>query len=113
MPKIQWVDVPPQLRQHLFDRAKERSITMEDLVALEEWRGHAPLVPEGPWYTLDRSRFAEKVSTRRLSFSKANRRTEKRSNQRLHQLVSAPPGSGTVRRLQRRVVRTAGNELSG
>ena len=50
MPKIKWVDLPPQLRQHLFERAKERSITMEYLFALEEWRRHAPLVPEGPWY---------------------------------------------------------------
>jgi hypothetical protein len=24
MPKIKWVHLPPQLRQHLFDRAKER-----------------------------------------------------------------------------------------
>lgn len=23
---------------------------MEDLFALEEWRLHAPNVPEGPWY---------------------------------------------------------------
>jgi len=38
MPKIQWLDLPPQLRQHLFDRAKERQITMHDLFALEEWR---------------------------------------------------------------------------
>lgn len=50
MPKIQWVDLPPQLRQHRFDRAKERKISMEDLFALEEWRRHAPLVPDGPWY---------------------------------------------------------------
>jgi hypothetical protein len=32
MPKIKWLDLPPQLREHLFDRAKERSITMEDLL---------------------------------------------------------------------------------
>ena len=50
MPKIKWVDLPPQLRQHLFDRAKERNITMEDLFALEEWRRHPSVVPEGPWY---------------------------------------------------------------
>jgi hypothetical protein len=34
----------------LFDRAKERKITMEDLFALEEWRRHSPDVPEGRWY---------------------------------------------------------------
>jgi hypothetical protein len=50
MPKIKWLDLPPQLRQHLFDRAKERKITMEDLFALEEWRRHSPDVPEGPRY---------------------------------------------------------------
>jgi hypothetical protein len=35
MPKIQWEKLPPQLQQHLFDRAKERKITMEDLFALQ------------------------------------------------------------------------------
>ena len=50
MPKIQWLDLPPQLRQHLFDRAKARQITMQDLFALEEWRRHSPDVPDGPWY---------------------------------------------------------------
>jgi hypothetical protein len=50
MPKIKWLDLPPQLREHLFDRAKERRITMEDLFALEEWRRHSPDVPEGHWY---------------------------------------------------------------
>jgi hypothetical protein len=50
MPKIKWLDLPSQLREHLFDRAKERKITMEDLFALEEWRKHSPDVPDGPWY---------------------------------------------------------------
>jgi hypothetical protein len=57
MPKVQWSNLPPQLRQHLFDRARERKITMEDLFppqplrgALEEWRRHSPDVPEGRWY---------------------------------------------------------------
>ena len=35
MPKIKWLDLPPQLREHLFDRAKERKITMEDVFALQ------------------------------------------------------------------------------
>jgi hypothetical protein len=50
MPKIQWLNLPAPLRQHLLDRAKERKITMEDLFALEEWRSHSPEVPEGRWY---------------------------------------------------------------
>jgi hypothetical protein len=41
MPKIEWRDLPSDLRQHLFDRAKERGITTEDLFALAEWRRHA------------------------------------------------------------------------
>jgi hypothetical protein len=35
MPKIRWLGLPPPLRQHLFDRARERKITMEDLFALD------------------------------------------------------------------------------
>jgi hypothetical protein len=50
MPKIKWLELPLDLRRHLFDRAKERRITMEDLYALEEWRRHSPDVPDGPWF---------------------------------------------------------------
>ena len=50
MPKVQWSNLPSQLRQHLFDRARERKITIEDLFALEEWRRHSAEVPEGRWY---------------------------------------------------------------
>jgi hypothetical protein len=50
MPKIRWLGLPPQLRQHLFDRAKERQISMYDLFAREEWRRHSPDVPDGSWY---------------------------------------------------------------
>ena len=50
MPAIQWTGLPPELLQHLFDRAKERLITTEDLHALSEWRTHSPEVPEGRWY---------------------------------------------------------------
>ena len=50
MPEIQWTDLPPELRRHLFDRARERQIRMEDLFALEEWRRHSPEVPEGSWF---------------------------------------------------------------
>lgn len=31
MPKIQWTNLPPALRQHLFDRVAERKITAESL----------------------------------------------------------------------------------
>jgi hypothetical protein len=38
MPKIQWTNLPPTLRQHLFDRLEERQITAEDLYKLKLWR---------------------------------------------------------------------------
>lgn len=50
MPKIKGQDLPPELLQHLFDRARERKLTMEDIFALQEWRRHSPDVPEGHWY---------------------------------------------------------------
>lgn len=50
MPKIQWSDLPPDLREHLFDRARERKITIEDIYALKLWRESEPEAPEGLWY---------------------------------------------------------------
>ncbi len=50
MPKIQWSELPPDLREHLFDRARERKITIEDLYALKLWRETEPQAPDGPWY---------------------------------------------------------------
>lgn len=50
MPKIQWADLPPDLRDHLFERARERRIAVEDLYALKLWRESEPDAPEGPWY---------------------------------------------------------------
>lgn len=50
MPKIQWSDLPPELREHLFDRARERKITVEDLYTLKLWRESEPDAREGLWY---------------------------------------------------------------
>lgn len=50
MPKINWRDLPPELRRHLFDRARERKISENDLFALEERRKRSPDAPEGRWY---------------------------------------------------------------
>ena len=50
MPKIQWTNLPPALRQHLFDRLEERKITAEDLYRLKLWRESDPNAPEGEWY---------------------------------------------------------------
>jgi hypothetical protein len=48
MPKIQ--NLPPPLRQHLFDRLEDRKITIEDLYDLKLWRETEPEAPEGLWY---------------------------------------------------------------
>jgi hypothetical protein len=50
MPKIQWTDLPPSLREHLFDRLVERQITAEDLYKLKLWRESEPEAPDGPWF---------------------------------------------------------------
>jgi hypothetical protein len=50
MPKIQWTNLPPALRDHLFERLCERTITAEDLYKLKLWRESEPEAPEGEWY---------------------------------------------------------------
>jgi len=50
MPRIQWADLPKALREHLFERARERKIAAEDLWKLKLWREGGPDAPEGPWY---------------------------------------------------------------
>jgi hypothetical protein len=50
MPRIQWTNLPPDLRDHLFDRVQERQISAQDLHQLKEWRQSDPEAPEGPWY---------------------------------------------------------------
>jgi hypothetical protein len=50
MPKIQWTNLPPALRQHLFDRLAERKITAQDLYQLKLWRESNPEAPDGEWY---------------------------------------------------------------
>lgn len=50
MPKIQWKDLPPALRDHLFDRLCDRKITVEDLYQLKLWRESEPEAPGGPWF---------------------------------------------------------------
>lgn len=49
MPKVQWTDLPPALRDHLFDRLRDRKITVEDLYQLKVWRESEPVAPDGPW----------------------------------------------------------------
>jgi len=50
MPKIQWTNLPPAVREHLFDRLAEREITAEDLYKLKLWRESEPDAPDGPWF---------------------------------------------------------------
>lgn len=50
MPKIQWTNLPPALRDHLFERLRERQITAEDLYELKLWRESGPDAPDGDWY---------------------------------------------------------------
>ena len=50
MPKIQWTELPPAIRKHLFDRVKDRKISAKDLQRLQQWVASQPVAPEGPWY---------------------------------------------------------------
>ncbi len=50
MPKIQWTHLPPELRDHLFERLRERQISADDLYRLKLWRESEPEAPDGPWY---------------------------------------------------------------
>ena len=50
MPKIQWTKLPPALRDHLFERVRERKISADDLYQLKLWRESDPDAPDGPWY---------------------------------------------------------------
>jgi hypothetical protein len=51
MPTIaRWTDLPPNVRQHLLDRMRDRAITISDLNQLRLWIASQPEVPEGDWY---------------------------------------------------------------
>lgn len=46
MPKIQWTDLPAALRDHLFERLRDRAISAEDLYRLKLWRESEPVAPD-------------------------------------------------------------------
>jgi hypothetical protein len=50
MPKIQWTNLPPAVRDHLLERLAERKITAADLYELKRWRESEPDAPDGEWY---------------------------------------------------------------
>lgn len=50
MPRIQWTEPPRALRDHLFERVRERRIAAADPWKLKLWRESEPDAPDGPWY---------------------------------------------------------------
>jgi len=50
MPKVQWTSLPAPLRDHPFERLRERKISAADLYQLKLWRESEPDAPDGPWY---------------------------------------------------------------
>ena len=50
MPRIQRLNLPRPLLEHLYDRAFVREISMDDLIALRRWLDSCPEVPAGPWF---------------------------------------------------------------
>jgi hypothetical protein len=50
MPKLQWEQLPREKWTHLRQRAKERKISWEHLLALADWKAQDPDVPDGDWY---------------------------------------------------------------
>ena len=51
MLKIQrWDNFPANVRQHLFERMRDRAISIADLNQLRSWIESQPEVPEGDWY---------------------------------------------------------------
>lgn len=51
MPRIApWAELPPNVRQHLVDRMRDRAITIDDLNQLRLWIASEPDVPDGDWY---------------------------------------------------------------
>ena len=50
MPKIEWSGLPTALRNHLFERLRDRKITADDLYQLKLWRESEPDAPDGLWF---------------------------------------------------------------
>ncbi len=50
MPTIQWTNLPLALRDHLFERLRERKVSAADVYRLKLWRETASEAPDGPWY---------------------------------------------------------------
>jgi hypothetical protein len=49
MPRIRWKDLPPALREHLFERLRGRKISAVDLYELKFWRESEPEPPDASY----------------------------------------------------------------
>jgi len=50
LPKIRFSNLPRAVWHHLLQRIDERRISVEDLLALQEWVKTGPVAPAGDWY---------------------------------------------------------------
>ena len=48
--KVAWRELPLNVRSHLLERLRDRSITEDDLYKLKFWLELSPDVPPGDWY---------------------------------------------------------------
>jgi hypothetical protein len=110
VPKIQWTDLPPALRDHLFDRLRDRKVTVEDLYQLKLWESLSPRLPTGRGSrTSDSSRSAAMESIRRLSCCGVRRREGRSSKNPL----SLPRGERFRLRGRRLRGRSHGRRMTG
>jgi hypothetical protein len=49
MPTIDWTSLPKPIWRHLMQRARERKISADDLIQLDQWKQSNPQVPDGHW----------------------------------------------------------------
>jgi hypothetical protein len=45
-----WSSLPAGIREHLVERMRDRTISIDDLNQLRIWIESSPIVSEGPWY---------------------------------------------------------------
>lgn len=45
-----WRELPAGVRDHLVERLRDRSISVDDLNLLRVWMESKPNVPDGAWY---------------------------------------------------------------
>ncbi|MBM3757601.1 MAG: hypothetical protein FJW38_26915 [Acidobacteria bacterium] len=50
LPKIQFTNLPAAIKAHLVQRSRDRSIRVDDLLALQAWFESNPIAPDGDWY---------------------------------------------------------------